>query len=106
MAPIDGFLIQPRIEGGVEMIVGTVRDPVFGHAVMCGFGGIFAEVLRDTAVRPLPLDRADAAEMVRSLAGYPLLTGARGRPAVDVGALEETIVAVAGLAAAAGDLLV
>jgi acyl-CoA synthetase (NDP forming) len=106
VAAATPVIIQPEVQGGVEMIVGTVRDPILGHAVMVGFGGIFAEILRDVAVRPLPLDRTDAREMVRSLAGYARLTGSRGRPPVDVEALEAVIVAVARVAAAAGDLLV
>ncbi|SFP69996.1 acetate--CoA ligase family protein [Amycolatopsis rubida] len=104
-AAIDGVLVQQQITGGVEMIVGAIRDPVLGHAVLVGFGGIFAEILRDTAVRPLPLDVRDATEMIQSLAGYPLLTGNRGRPEADVAALAEVIMAVARLAAAAGDRL-
>jgi acyl-CoA synthetase (NDP forming) len=104
-ARIDGVLVQEQVSGGVEMIVGCVRDPVLGPAVMVGTGGVFAEVLRDTAVRPLPLDRQDAAEMVASLRGSALLAGARGRPPGDVDALVDIVVAVARLAEAAGDRL-
>ena len=104
-ARIEGVQIQEQVEGGTEMIVGVTRDPVFGPAVLVGTGGVFAEVLADVAVRPLPLDRRDAQEMVRSLRGYPLLTGARGRRRADVGALVDVIVAVARTAAACGERL-
>ena len=77
---IEGVQIQEQVQGGTEMIVGVTRDPVFGPAVLVGTGGVFAEILKDVAVRPLPVDRRDAQEMVQSLRGFPLLSGARGRP--------------------------
>ncbi len=104
-ASIDGVLVQQQIEGGVEMIVGVVSDPVLGPAVTVGTGGIFAEVLRDTATRPLPLDRQDAREMVNGLRGLALLEGVRGQPAADVEALLDVIEAVARLASTAGPRL-
>ncbi len=104
-ARLDGILVQQQVPSGVEMIVGVTQDPVLGAAVTVGTGGIFAELLRDTATRPLPLDRDDAREMVTSLRGYALLQGARGAAAVDVEALLDVIEGVARLAAAAGPRL-
>jgi len=105
-ARIEGVQIQEQVEGGTEMIVGVTRDPVFGPAVLVGTGGVFAEILADVAVRPLPIDRRDAQEMVEGLRGYPLLAGARGRERGDVKALVEVVLAVARLASACGDRLV
>ena len=102
-ARIDGVLVQQMMSGGVEMIVGITRDSQLGAAVMVGSGGIFAEVLRDVAVRPLPLDEADAREMIESLRGYALLKGARGRAPANVDALVDVVMAVARLATAGGD---
>ena len=62
-----------------------------------------AEVLRDVAVRPLPLDAADAHEMITSLRGYALLKGARGRPPANIDALVDVVMSVAHLATACGD---
>lgn len=104
-AAIDGVEVQPMVTGGTEMIVGVTRDPTLGPAVMVGTGGVFTEVLADTAVRPLPLDEADAYEMIRSLKGFPLLDGARGRPPADVDALVRVIMSTANLATALGDRL-
>ena len=104
-AAIDGVEVQQMVSGGTEMIVGVTRDPTFGPAVMVGTGGVFAEVLADTTVRPLPLDKADAYEMVRSLKGFALLEGARGRPPADVDALVEVVMATATLATALGECL-
>ncbi len=104
-AAIDGVEVQQMVAGGTEMIVGVTRDPTLGPAVMVGTGGVFTEVLADAAVRPLPLDETDAYEMVRSLKGFPLLDGARGRPPADVDALVQVIMSTAHLAAALGDRL-
>lgn len=103
-ARIDGVQVQQQVEGGTEMIVGVTRDATFGPSVMVGTGGVFTEVLADVAVRPLPLDRRDAEEMVRSLRGYPLLQGARGRAKADVKALVDVVLAVARMAAATPNL--
>jgi acyl-CoA synthetase (NDP forming) len=105
-ARIEGVQIQEQVEGGTEMIVGVTRDAVFGPAVLVGTGGVFAEILRDVTVRPLPLDRRDAEEMVRSLRGHPLLAGARGRARGDTKALVDVVLAVARLATACGEDLV
>jgi acyl-CoA synthetase (NDP forming) len=105
-ARVEGVQIQQQIEGGTEMIVGVTRDPVFGPAVLVGTGGVFAEILKDVAVRPLPIDRRDATEMIQGLHGYPLLAGARGRTRGDVKALVDVVLAVARLASACGEHLV
>ena len=102
-ARVDGVLVQQMASDGVEMIVGITHDSQLGAAVMVGTGGIFAEVLRDVAVRPLPLDAADAHEMITSLRGYALLKGARGRPPANVDALVDVVMSVARLASACGD---
>jgi acetyltransferase len=99
-ARIEGVLVQRMLAGGTEMIVGVKRDPLFGPAIVCGFGGIFVELLRDVAVRVPPLDQAEALAMVAELRGAGLLRGARGRRPADVTALADTLVRVARLAEA------
>jgi len=84
---VEGVIVTGMAQEGVELIVGGRRDPVFGPVVMVGSGGIYTEVLRDAAVRVLPLVPGEADALVRSLRGYPLLAGARGRPVADVAAV-------------------
>jgi acyl-CoA synthetase (NDP forming) len=98
LAPRAELVVVQRQAEGAEMIVGVTGDPTLGPAVLVGLGGVFTEVLDDVSVRPVPLTSADAAEMVRELRGWRLLTGERGRPHADVAALESTILAVARLA--------
>jgi acyl-CoA synthetase (NDP forming) len=90
-AQIDGVLVSPLIEGGVETIAGVKRDPVFGPVVMFGMGGIFVEIYRDVSLRLAPFGIATAREMIREIVGYPLLAGARGRAPADVEALARAL---------------
>jgi acetate---CoA ligase (ADP-forming) len=90
-AQIDGVLVSPLIEGGVEAIAGIKRDPVFGPVVMFGIGGIFVEIYRDVALRVAPFGIDTAREMIREIVGYPLLSGARGRTPADIEALARAL---------------
>ncbi len=94
---VEGFLLQPMIEHGVEMLVGVVHDPLFGAMVACGAGGTAVELVKDVAVRIVPLTDRDAAEMVRSLKTFALLEGYRGAPRADLAALEEVVLRVSAL---------
>lgn len=91
-ARINGISVQQMVDGGVPMIVGMKRDPVFGPMILCGLGGIHAEVIRDVAMARAPVDLDGAHEMLASLKGYPLLTGSRGQARTDVDALARIIV--------------
>lgn len=91
---MGGAVVQPMLEPGVETIVGVTHDESFGPLVLFGMGGLTAELMRDTALRVMPLTDVDARELVRSLRGSPLLFGYRGRPAVDVASLEDLLLRV------------
>lgn len=105
-ATIEGIVVQERVRGGVEMIVGFTRDPQFGPAILVGAGGIAAEIFEDTVLRLPPIAPADAAEMLTRLRSYPLLTGFRGRPTCDIKALTAAIVAFASMVEHLGDRMV
>lgn len=103
---VEGLLVQ-RMVRGIEVIVGITRDPTFGPLLVVGAGGVQAELLGDTACRPLPVTRPEIRAMldeVRTLG--PLLRGFRGAPAADVPALVDAIAGVARLAASLGERLV
>ena len=97
-ARIEGVLLQEQIVDAVEMIIGIENDPSFGPAVMCGLGGIHAEILKDVAFRIAPVTRIDAHEMISELRASGILKGARGKPAADIEALVDTIVAMSAMA--------
>lgn len=83
----------------VEIIVGARRDSTFGPVVLVGIGGVQAEVYRDVALALAPIGVGEARRLVESLAGLPLLTGFRGRPAVDLDAVAESVAVVSRLVA-------
>jgi acyl-CoA synthetase (NDP forming) len=95
---LAGFLLQPLLRGGVEMLAGFVHDPVFGAVLACGAGGIVVELIHDVSLRITPLDRGDAAEMIRELKSFPLLDGYRGAARCDAAALEDLILRLSVLA--------
>jgi acyl-CoA synthetase (NDP forming) len=92
-------LVQRQVDGGLELLVGGRRDPVFGPTVLFGLGGVLTEILRDVSLRLAPLDAAEARAMLREGRRAALLGGVRGRPACDEAALVAAVVGV-------GDLLV
>jgi acetyl coenzyme A synthetase (ADP forming)-like protein len=94
---LSGLLVQQMIAGGVEMLVGAVQDPTFGPVVVCGSGGVFVDLLGDSAFRIHPVTSDDAADMIRELKGARLLSGYRGAPAADETALRDVILRVSAL---------
>jgi acetyltransferase len=86
-----GVVIYPMLTGGREVILGLTRDGQFGPVVAFGLGGIYTEVLKDIVLRVAPVDRAGAAEMIRSIRAYTILEGTRGQEPADLEALAETI---------------
>ena len=52
-ARIDGVTLSPMAKtGGVEVILGVIRDEQYGPSMMFGLGGIFTEIYKDVAVLP------------------------------------------------------
>jgi len=103
-ARLEGVLVQRMAPPGKELLLGMIRDPQFGPLVVVGFGGIYVEVLKDTAARLCPLAASEARAMLGELRMAPLLKGVRGEPPVDTDALAETICRFAQLAADSADI--
>jgi acetyltransferase len=95
--PEDGpvsLLVAPMVSGSRELIVGALRDPVFGATLMLGVGGVMAEVIEDVVFRPLPITEHDARSMVGSLRLQKLLRDFRGESAVSNNELVAALMAV------------
>jgi acetate---CoA ligase (ADP-forming) len=105
-AKLEGVLVSPMRSGGLEILVGTVRDPQWGLTLAVGLGGVWVEALADTQLRLLPVTPAEAREMLTALRAAKLLQGFRGTPAVDLDRLAEVIAAIGDAALALGDRLV
>lgn len=96
-AQITGVLVVKLAPAGEEIILGANRYPVFGPLLMFGLGGIFVEVFKDVEFRLAPINRNEGRRMIRSIKGYKILQGYRGKPMVDLTALERLLVCLSDL---------
>jgi acyl-CoA synthetase (NDP forming) len=92
-------LVQPRILGVGEVLIGYRVDPDAGPLVMLAAGGIFTEIYRDRSLRLAPVDGPTARDMIAEVRGLKALMGYRGRSVGDLAALERAVVALSQLAA-------
>jgi acetyltransferase len=92
------FVVQEQLGEAVETIVGINNTEGIGPIIMFGLGGIFVEVMKDVQFRLAPLSRQDADEMVRSLKGFPILQGVRGKSGADIESLTGILLRVSQLA--------
>jgi hypothetical protein len=94
-ATIHGVLFEQMAPaGGIEVFVGVHRDPVFGHLMTFGLGGILVELVKDVSRRLLPLTSSSAGALIRETRCFSLLSGLRGRPQADLVALEQLLIAI------------
>jgi acetyl-CoA synthetase len=97
----DTLLVEEMFTDGVaEILIGVVVDPQFGQVLVLGSGGIFTEILSDSVSLLPPWTRASVESALQRLRVSKLLNGYRGKPAADVAALLDTVLAVARYAAA------
>ena len=85
------LVVQPHLDG-IETVLGLYDDPTFGPTIMVGLGGMFVEILDDVEFGLPPIDREQAHRMLERLRGYPLLTGARGRPPARIEDLVDALI--------------
>jgi len=98
---VEQFLVEQMVGGAVaELIVGIKRDEQFGPALVIGAGGILVELIADSASLLLPTDRDTVLTAVNGLTSATLLQGFRGKPAGDMDALVDAIMAIAAYAEA------
>jgi len=100
----DKFIVQEMVCDGVELLIGVADDATFGPVLACGAGGTRAELLKDVSIRVPPITRADARQMVRSLATFPLLTGFRGAAHADIDAIEDQLLRVSAMVEAHNEI--
>ncbi len=88
-----GVVVQPMIaREGYELILGSSVDPQLGPVLLFGAGGQLVEVMKDRALALPPLNRTLARRLIERTRIYRALLGVRGRPPVDLAALEEILV--------------
>lgn len=99
-ATIEGVTIEKmhKSRTGRELMIGIVRDPVFGPVISFGSGGTTVEILADTALSLPPLNRRLANDLVARTRVAKLLKAHRDVPAADVDALVGALLAVSAMA--------
>lgn len=90
-ARIDGILVEKRLSGGLELLLGGRTDPSFGKVVTFGIGGTLVELLRDVAIRVLPLVDDEIPSFIHEIRGYRLIRGYRGEAPRDEGSLVRAV---------------
>jgi len=100
-AKIEGVTVQKMVDtrDGIELIVGTKKDPVFGTVMLVGMGGTTAELFKDQRLEFPPLNEHLARQMLKSLKLYPLLKGWRGDAPKNIDKLIEVLIRMSYLAA-------
>ena len=95
--------MYPMLDG-IDVYIGAIRDPKFGHQVFFGLGGIFIEVLKDVQSALAPITAAEAKEMLTHLKGYKILQGVRGQEGVNLDLYADQIARVSALVQAAPEI--
>ncbi|MDG2002216.1 MAG: acetate--CoA ligase family protein [Novosphingobium sp.] len=101
-AQIEGVLVSPMRTGGLELLVGVARDPVWGPVLAIGLGGIWTELLADTALCLLPAQPDEIIRACKSLRAAKIFEGYRGAPATDMNQLAAVISSIGEAALALG----
>jgi acetyl coenzyme A synthetase (ADP forming)-like protein len=96
---IRGVLFQEMAHEGVEVILGSTRDPKFGPVCMFGLGGIFVEAMKDVTFRLAPMWETSAENMITSIKAYRVLQGIRGKPPADIKAAKLCILRLSAMVA-------
>jgi acetyl-CoA synthetase len=93
--PEGEYLLEEMVQGAVaELLVGVVRDPAHGFVLTLGAGGVLTELWQDTTSLLIPARRSSVVKGLRMLRIWPLLEGFRGKPAADLDAVLDAVMAV------------
>jgi len=100
----EAVLFQKMLPKGTELFIGAKKDTDFGHIILCGFGGIFIEVLKDVSYGLTPIGNEEADYMIKNLKSYALIKGVRGQQGINEDIFREQIVRLSALLEAAPEI--
>ena len=95
---LEGFVVQPQIQGQRELVAGLFRDPQFGPVIMFGIGGVFTEALADVSFRLAPINETDASEMLGEIRASAFLGPFRGEQAINRQQIIQTLIGLSRIA--------
>ena len=87
-------LVQKMMPSTTELVIGGIRDTLFGPAIMFGLGGIYVEVLKRVGFRLAPLSVEEAKDLIHETLPPALIKGARGRNPMNVGEIAGALVSL------------
>ena len=96
---VPRVLVQKMMPSATELVLGAVRDRLFGPVVMFGMGGIYVEVLKRVGFRLAPFGRDEARALIHDTLPAAIIAGARGRKPMNVEAVAATLVSLGRLMA-------
>lgn len=98
-AKLDGVTVErmQKNPNNRELMIGVIRDKVFGPVISFGIGGSLVEVMRDRAVALPPLNKFLAEQMIARTRANKLLGDFRGKPAINREALINVLLRVSDL---------
>lgn len=100
----EAVLLQPMLSG-TELFVGAKKEQNFGTQVLCGLGGIFVEALGDVSSNLAPFSTRTALNMIKTLKGYKIIEGIRGKEGVNEVIFAEMVSRVSSLCTIAPEIV-
>jgi acetyltransferase len=87
-------LVQKMMPAATELVLGAIRDKLFGPVVMFGLGGIYVEVLKRVGFRLAPFGIEQARALIHDTLPPKIIAGARGRQKLNVAAIAAMLVSL------------
>jgi acyl-CoA synthetase (NDP forming) len=104
---VDRFLLETMVDNVLaELLVGINTDPQFGQIMVVASGGIWVELMNDSATLLLPTNRQRILKALRSLKAYALVQGFRGKPECNLDLVVDTILSISEFAASHRETLI
>jgi acetyltransferase len=99
-ANIEGVTVEQMYQSpnGRELLIGIVRDPVFGPVISFGSGSTTVEVMGDSAIALPPLNRSLASDLINRTKAAKMLTQFRHMPPANYEALIDVLLRVSTMA--------
>ncbi len=99
-AHISGVTIEKMYHApnARELLIGIIRDPVFGPVISFGSGGTNVEILRDSAISLPPLNHRLARDLIDRTKISKMLGGFRNMPPIDMELLIDILLRVSNMA--------
>ncbi|MDD5410436.1 MAG: GNAT family N-acetyltransferase [Methylobacter sp.] len=102
-----GMTVEPmyRSHSSRELMIGVVRDPVFGPAISFGLGGTMVEILQDNSVALPPLNAYMVEQMIAKTKAAKYLEAFRQLPPANKKALIDALLNVSAMVSELPEIL-